>query len=518
MTRIKTWSRIEPDTRAPDPRRGARVVTADPLWLLGRQWWVGELEGRDGGTPIRAEIDVRVDPVAAVDRGGERRSWDRERNPLDAALAEPEAVDPATPRIALDRGRLLLRLLDNAIAGGDLDADDGRRLRRTLTRRFPATHDSPAARRRSATSSGGDELLDGTAVLADVRSADDPVLAAAPIVLDRWLSVLGVDPEELDETTEQDADPFDSARRSHAVTLHGAGGTRAHAADVLGPALRWDDLELRDVGGAVETRAAVPSRTAFDGQPPLRWWTRAETATDWVTAPAGPTDLPRLVVTAAFVEQGVDWWLVPLWVETDAFVRVTEVRLFDAFGEAVTARPADDPSLRLWESGAGAGAAACLARVPSLAGDAIEDTEFRPDDLRNLVWAIERIAPDADGRGFRRATGAEPRDVPEARIVLRTPTPPGWIPYRRIPGSDEMVQVPLTSAEGLRTPLGVLARDRLGMRREHLPSRGVAVKRVRRLARSHGGCRRVWIARTASDAQMTGGPGLLHDVIERPEV
>ena len=41
--------RVEPDSITGDPAPGAEARTADPAWMLGRQWQFGELAGEDAG-------------------------------------------------------------------------------------------------------------------------------------------------------------------------------------------------------------------------------------------------------------------------------------------------------------------------------------------------------------------------------------------------------------------------------------------------------------------------------------
>lgn len=49
MTSITTWVRLEPRARDRDLRAGSEARIADPLWLLARQWQLGELAGVDAG-------------------------------------------------------------------------------------------------------------------------------------------------------------------------------------------------------------------------------------------------------------------------------------------------------------------------------------------------------------------------------------------------------------------------------------------------------------------------------------
>ena len=54
MPSITSWSRIEPAPPGNDVAAGLAARTADALWLLARQWQVGEFQAEDGGTPIVA--------------------------------------------------------------------------------------------------------------------------------------------------------------------------------------------------------------------------------------------------------------------------------------------------------------------------------------------------------------------------------------------------------------------------------------------------------------------------------
>src|SRR5438552_10870653 len=53
---ITSWTRLEPHCRDADMRAtlGARVF--DPLWMLTRQWQVGEFQAEDAGMPVMARL------------------------------------------------------------------------------------------------------------------------------------------------------------------------------------------------------------------------------------------------------------------------------------------------------------------------------------------------------------------------------------------------------------------------------------------------------------------------------
>lgn len=54
--RFDTWQRIEPRCRQNNFARGIQARTADPLWMLARQWQMGEFQAEDAGSPIEVEL------------------------------------------------------------------------------------------------------------------------------------------------------------------------------------------------------------------------------------------------------------------------------------------------------------------------------------------------------------------------------------------------------------------------------------------------------------------------------
>ena len=57
---ITSWTRLEPRCREADMRTTLSARVFDPLWLLARQWQVGEFQGEDVGTPVLARVRAKV--------------------------------------------------------------------------------------------------------------------------------------------------------------------------------------------------------------------------------------------------------------------------------------------------------------------------------------------------------------------------------------------------------------------------------------------------------------------------
>ena len=64
-----TWEhyrRLEPEPPSTDLQRGFAAEVADPLWMLGRQWQVGEHAGEDASSPVLVELQVAHTPLETV--------------------------------------------------------------------------------------------------------------------------------------------------------------------------------------------------------------------------------------------------------------------------------------------------------------------------------------------------------------------------------------------------------------------------------------------------------------------
>jgi hypothetical protein len=51
-----TWLRLEPTPHSDVIDPGLHAAIHDPLWMLARQWQLGEFQGEDVGSPIEADL------------------------------------------------------------------------------------------------------------------------------------------------------------------------------------------------------------------------------------------------------------------------------------------------------------------------------------------------------------------------------------------------------------------------------------------------------------------------------
>src|SRR5205823_4791358 len=58
--------RLEPDPHQHDLARGWRAEVADPAWMIGRQWQMGEHQGEDATSPVGVEVTTRETPIRPI--------------------------------------------------------------------------------------------------------------------------------------------------------------------------------------------------------------------------------------------------------------------------------------------------------------------------------------------------------------------------------------------------------------------------------------------------------------------
>src|SRR5262245_36817717 len=120
MPSVTTWTRLEPRARENDIRVGLQARLHDPLWLLGRQWQLGEFQGEDAGSPVVARVEAdsfgltrylpRPLPTTGPATG---QPFDARTTPLET-IVEREPIVRAggvNLRVAADAGQHFRRLL-----------------------------------------------------------------------------------------------------------------------------------------------------------------------------------------------------------------------------------------------------------------------------------------------------------------------------------------------------------------------------------------------------------------------
>src|SRR5690349_2553145 len=117
---VGLWNRLEGRPRTNGFDRALRAEVRDPLWMLTRQWQLGEFEGTNGGSPVTATYSLSAEHPSRfrpVGGGPEDLPDDRPVETLAERRSVPFAfgADQISYDLRLIIGHRWLKLLDQDV-------------------------------------------------------------------------------------------------------------------------------------------------------------------------------------------------------------------------------------------------------------------------------------------------------------------------------------------------------------------------------------------------------------------
>lgn len=572
MSSITMWHRLEPRARSTDMTESLAARVYDPLWFLGRQWQLGEFEGEDGGSAVKAHLRGTASSITRLRMGGESAAWQAldPNIPLETQVeAEPFRSATPTTRDAAEAGLMWLSMLGQkgfgshrlaylthaplAVTDTAADGDDtaSQNFRGVLGGRVPdgaaLFSEFDAALRPEG---GGPGALPPTPDLGDDREAVETVARAWL----HWWDTYAAEPREGESAWMSSqleyrfaiAAPSDDGRE---VVLEAEEYTGGH--------LDWYAFRRGDMmpgttpnSGAIETieRTVTPSPVEIPGNPASRFWEFEDGLVDFARLEAGPEDIALLLHAEFGLLYGDDWLLVPLDLAVGTVFKTDVLEVEDTFGTHTSVSPTtdgDDPEAGwgFFHLSNGSGAATARRRpdslflvphvlVSSLEGVPVEEVLLLRDEMANLAWAVERRTESTRGRSVDRAKVYQQRRaqveevIPTSEAGLRYQmhgrVPDYWIPFmpQRQPGSTREVRLQRGSVRDPETgdfhrPIGrILVPDEpLFIDEEQAMRAGLYLTRAAQYARSSDGGVHLWMSRRKRLGRREGSSGLRFDQI-----
>jgi hypothetical protein len=496
---VTTWNRLEARPRTVAFDRALQAEVRDALWMLTRQWQLGEFRGSDAGSPVFAKLRIDTAPLTAYQAGSGPAEPMPDGVPMETtverrALAMTSAGQPTSLDVRLAMGREWLAL----IAGiGDH--------RQAFIDAYPIHAPDPTDPGDAAlcadpqvwelVAAVAGRAMDGQALLdhldADpghhaydgvvgVAHAEYSAIDAAVIPFRAWYARLVVQPA----AGGPDAwDPQELDYRFSAATPLADGGEKVYTAgDYVQGRLDWYSLDV-DAGSAglgVPTtvtptpakRTTIPVPVSFTGMPNTRWWTFEDQKTNYGDVGASTTDLAKLMFLEFALVYSNNWFVIPWTLPDGVIANVRGLAVTNVFGERLWIDSADTGAGAAWQrwgmftvdvTGAdGSAADAGLVLLPSAAkidqGPPTEDVLLVRDEVANMVWGVETSVPLATGeagRGLEQArllhaflqaqvpAGPVPAAAAPVRYEVMTAVPENWIPFLpvHVDGSNREIQL-----------------------------------------------------------------------------
>jgi hypothetical protein len=462
---------------------GLRAQIYDPLWLLARQWQIGEFQGEDNGSPAMANFRAETARLTRFRPGTiapetvvKALEYDPAETPLET-LVERELVRPLPDqqlkpqklRLAVEAGLHFLRTIDQQAVSKDyrdsfilkyplpsLTAQDRETLDQdslsfleVMAGRVPDGRQIYAALKPDRT---GEIALPAD---LNIAHADTAEIQQAIRVWRRWYESVFSEPA---------ADScWVPERMEYAFSV----GTRLSEGEVPLTAqeyyegnLDWYDFDLNfdvSLGGANDdavkqiAHTSVPAPITFRGAPASRFWEFEDARVDFGSLKAEPEDLVRMLLIEFAITYGNDWFVIPVELPVGSICRSEPLIVTNTFGERFMIRSAKNSGSRYaaWrmfelsfmrKPGEPPVSSDLLFLPPALMKSVesrpIEEVLFIRDEMANMAWGIEHVIESATESPLNRfeqqrysapAIGRQ-ADAELLHYRLATQTPSNWVP------------------------------------------------------------------------------------------
>jgi hypothetical protein len=399
---VTLWNRLEGRARKEDFERSLRAEIRDPLWMLTRQWQLGEFKGEDAGSAAKARVQVntgRIDRFAVKSEDPEAAGGEEwlpavgydtgmplevqvEREPVwDNGAASPRDYLALRGQMGRQWVRMLRRAgLDEALKNAFVDrfgfADVVEAPHPTEAEQLEAAHvrSDPAAWQVLQTFVR--RLPDGRRLLAAIDNGELETWietqldsAVREVVKDlardfrSWFFRVYSQPDlaaedawapsylEYQFAVSAPAGGSDAGRTMLVAEQYHQGHLDWYAFE-LDAEGRLEDSPSAPPGNGFEKReplAMVPAQIEFSGMPNVRWWEIEDRRTDFGGIRAGTTDVPLLLLSEFGLIYGNDWSVIPYNLPVGTLAEVGGLIVTDVFGVRTFIRAAGQGQGMDWQ-------------------------------------------------------------------------------------------------------------------------------------------------------------------------
>lgn len=432
--------KLETRTRRYDVTDALRFRIHDPLWMLCRQWQLGEFRGNDAGTAMTVNCEVQSMPIDSYTLGKSSRSHpvsadqplepfieqiDREITPIvrvesatffmDMLYESKDVPDPKRAILQLSKSaELKLKPEDLTMDRGSIDdpaIKEFTNTKNTRLNRFKAAY--------------GGMTFDGYKLYLALNKRTPAVL------FQRALASLGIT-EALTQAyckwfrnryfpNTSQTTAWDTQSLGHQFQATNGYGHYV-AENYAGGRVSWYSFDLScmvqsdPTAREVETIDTLPSLASYPGAPNKRLWQFEDRKVFM-----GNSTKMQAKGNIAFLQYatmyGNDWMLFPLKTEVGRYIQVDRIEVVDTFGVHSTIKDRagkNDPEPatfgQKWQmftnapvnpdSSDAESAEGLLfppALVRTLEGEPIEKVNILRDEMANMVWGVESRIDDGCG-------------------------------------------------------------------------------------------------------------------------
>ncbi len=477
---ITLWNRLEGRPRADKFQRALRAEIRDPLWMLCRQWQVGEFQGDDAGSPIFTKAHMETTRLrkfkpanGPVEGFNDAIPLEPQVEKMPVPFVQKQVLNdvPSTLEISLDirllMGRQWLKMISTIsppavpqfISAYPIHVPDPLVPADFAVCAHPeAWSDFQAVAKRRMdgaklyfhlVASAANHASDGIPALAGMDAQADPIAARfvgwferliyqpkPPAVPSAWV------PDRL-EYQFAVSSPLKENEKVLVAEEYYHGHLDWHNFDIDPTRKTLGNPDPAQEPPTPATLTMLPTQVTFNGMPHTRWWKFEDSRTNFGDVKPDTTDLAKLLLIEFGLVYANDWFLVPFTTQAGSIARIRGMAVTNVFGERTWIEGAgsgEDDNWQRWAiflnsiRGKGHQPADLSLLIPPAAqkvleGRALEEVLLARDEMANMVWAIERtiVLPSGEPKLGREAAN-ETRSFYEKDLERRLGFPPQPLP------------------------------------------------------------------------------------------
>lgn len=431
---LTRYNRLESRPRTDNFQRALRAEVRDALWMLCKQWQMGEFLGDDAGTPVAAKIHVEGQRITKYQPlGGSVQKFDHE-TPLETTVERRPipfeiAHLPASLDLRLQMGRRWLKMIPASAVKKFKD-------------KYRIEQPDPTDKEQAAICAHSEvwqqfkavagRAMDGARLYFYLKEnpahlASDAIPSLTPAektAVDNegqnfvvWFEKLYLQPKA------DEGDAWQSERLEYqfacAVPNGEEGEKILSAEEYYQGRLDWynfdwdksrqslDEADEESPAKPIEkkytTQSFIPTPVRFSGMPDTRWWAFEDGKTNFGDIKPGTTDLAKLLLIEFGLVYANDWFILPYTVPAGSVLNIKGLSVTNTFGERFWIEPAGRGSDEAWQRWAMYSlnikgtmdepadlTMLVLPTVPKIQeSPPLEEITLIRDEMANMVWGIE---------------------------------------------------------------------------------------------------------------------------------
>lgn len=556
---ITHWNRLEGSAYKEEDATSLEFRVRDPLWMLSRQWQMGEFEAEDNGSPIEVICKYSASKVKGLKNRGNKKykSFDFGELPLEAEVENINSHDYSL-QDAYQAGKILMDVIDTStlskvnklklkkgilkkensflIDGKSFIPDKKLNGYFKLLLRKPQLNGIKLYQKTNSLSTFAGQSVNTKGIEQEWRARLEKSL---PFLIKKdtfWKS---------DQLEYQ----FDVA-----VSEGNENFSVYNADEYYNGTIDWYNFKgnkkkqkkLVTSGNLAPERvqrSMIPVELTFPGMPTSKLWEIENRKHNLLNLHPEKSELLKLIINDFAMNYSNDWFDFPLTVENGNKVTISSIHVKDVFGKETEINQVKS-KVKFFDNNDGDNSLLLLTtNTKKEQGPTIEKIVFVRDEIANLVFAIEEIVPNGLGNGidFEKAKTSRQKypvkienDKVPNQYKIKSQFEENWIPFmpkKKSNAGDMILQrgSQLRYDEGTKSykrvrPSTILLREGIDnngsqkeaffINEEEVPKSGIIVTTNFQRTRWYNGKVVTWLGREKTNGKGVGGSNLRFDYLE----